>query len=109
MKLDKIEKFIVVIDEHKGGNTMFDVFFDFLIGVVNDAKKSLKKLGRIQRIIAVIFYCVEVITLLIIAMLTVDDYQITKEILYLFGLFIFVGVCHVLFNKKYLNSSEVKD
>lgn len=109
MKLDKIEKFIVVIDEHKGGNTMFDVFFDFLIGVVNDAKKSLKKLGRIQRIIAVIFYCVEVITLLIIAMLTIDDYQITKEILYLFGLFIFVGVCHVLFNKKYLNSSEVKD
>lgn len=109
MKLDKIEKFIVVIDEHKGGNTMFDVFFDFLIGVVNDAKKSLKKLGRIQRIIAVIFYCVEEITLLIIAMLTIDDYQITKEILYLFGLFIFVGVCHVLFNKKYLNSSEVKD
>ncbi len=109
MKLDKIEKFIVVIDEHKGGNTMFDVFFDFLIGVVNDAKKSLKKLGRIQRIIAVIFYRVEVITLLIIAMLTIDDYQITKEILYLFGLFIFVGVCHVLFNKKYLNSSEVKD
>ena len=107
--MDKIEKFIVVIDEHKGGNTMFDVFFDFLIGVVNDAKKSLKKLGRIQRIIAVIFYCVEVITLLIIAMLTIDDYQITKEILYLFGLFIFVGVCHVLFNKKYLKSSEVKD
>ena len=107
--MDKIEKFIVVIDEHKGGNTMFDVFFDFLIGVVNDAKKSLKKLGRIQRFIAVIFYCVEVITLLIIAMLTIDDYQITKEILYLFGLFIFVGVCHVLFNKKYLNSSEVKD
>ena len=88
---------------------MFDVFFEFLIGVVNDAKKSLKKLGRIQRIIAVIFYCVEVITLLIIAMLTIDDYQITKEILYLFGLFIFVGVCHVFFNKKYLNSSEVKD
>ena len=99
----------MVIDEHKGGNTMFDVFFDFLIGVVNDAKKSLKKLGRIQRIIAVIFYCVEVITLLIIAMLTIDDYQITREILYLFSLFIFVGVCHVLFNKKYLNSSEVKD
>ena len=107
--MDKIEKFIVVIDEDKGGNTMFDVFVDFLIGAVNDAKKSLKKLGRIQRIIAVIFYCVEVITLLIIAMLTIDDYQITKEILYLFGLFIFVGVCHVLFNKKYLNSSEVKD
>lgn len=109
MKLDKIEKFIVVIDEHKGGNTMFDVFFDFLIGVVNDAKKSLKKLGRIQRIIAVIFYCVEVITLLIIAMLTIDDYQITREILYLFSLFIFVGLCHILFNKKYLNNSEVKD
>lgn len=66
----------MVIDEHKGGNTMFDVFFDFLIGVVNDAKKSLKKLGRIQRIIAVIFYCVEVITLLIIAMLTIDDYKL---------------------------------
>lgn len=107
--MDKIEKFIVVIDEHKGGNTMFDVFFDFLIGVVNDAKKSLKKLGRIQRIIAVIFYCVEVITLLIIAMLTIDDYQITREILYLFSLFIFVGLCHILFNKKYLNNSEVKD
>ncbi|MEZ7742045.1 hypothetical protein O3884_02140 [Gemella sp. 20925_1_85] len=88
---------------------MFDVFFDFLIGVVDDAKKSLKKLGRIQRIIAVIFYCVEVITLLIIAMLTIDDYQITREILYLFGLFIIVGLCHILFNKKYLNSSEVKD
>lgn len=88
---------------------MFDVFFDFLIGVVNDAKKSLKKLGRIQRIIAVIFYCVEVITLLIIAMLTIDDYQITREILYLFSLFIFVGLCHILFNKKYLNNSEVKD
>ena len=99
----------MVIDEHKGGNTMFDVFFDFLIGVVNDAKKSLKKLGRIQRIIAVIFYCVEVITLLIIAMLTIDDYQITKEILYLFGLFIFVSICHILFYKKYLNNSEVKD
>ena len=99
----------MVIDEHKGGNTMFDVFFDFLIGVVNDAKKSLKKLGRIQRIIAVIFYCVEVITLLIIAMLTIDDYQITREILYLFSLLIFVGLCHILFNKKYLNNSEVKD
>ena len=88
---------------------MFDVFFDFLIGVVNDAKKSLKKLGRIQRIIAVIFYCVEVITLLIIAMLTIDDYQITRKILYLFGLFIFVGLCHILFYKKYLNNSEVKE
>lgn len=30
---------------------MFDVFFDFLIGVVDDAKKSLKKLNRIQRIL----------------------------------------------------------
>ena len=88
---------------------MFEVFFDFLIGVVNDAKKSLKKLGRIQRIIAVIFYCVEVISLLIIAMLTIDDYQITREILYLFGLFIFVSICHILFYKKYLNNSEVKD
>ena len=88
---------------------MFDVFFDFLIGVVDDAKKSLKKLNKIQRIIAVIFYCVEVITLLIIAMLTIDDYQITREILYLFSLFIFVGLCHVLFYKKYLNNSEVKD
>ena len=88
---------------------MFDVFFEFLIGVVNDAKKSLKKLNRIQKIIAVIFYCVELLTLLIIAMLTIDDYQITKEILYLFSLFIFVGLCHILFNKKYLNSGEVKD
>ena len=95
--------------EVKGGKTVFDLFFDFLIGVVDDAKKSLKKLGRIQRIIAVVFYCVEVITLFIIAMLTIDDYQITKEILYLFGLFIFVGLCHILFNKTYLNSSEVKD
>jgi hypothetical protein len=88
---------------------MFDVFFEFLIGVVNDAKKSLKKLNRIQKIIAVIFYCVELLTLLIIAMLTIDDYQITKEILYLFGLFIFVGLCHILFNKKYLKDSKVKD
>lgn len=88
---------------------MFDVFFYFLIGVVDDAKKSLKKLNKIQRIIAVIFYCVKVITLLIIAMLTIDDYQITREILYLFGLFIFVGLCHVLFNKKYLNNSKMKD
>ena len=109
MKLDKIEKFFISIDKHKGGKTMFDVFFDFLIGVVNDAKNSLKKLNRIQKIIAVIFYCVEVITLLIIAMLTIDDYQITREILYLFGLFIFVGLCHILFNKKYLNNSEVKE
>ena len=88
---------------------MFEVFFDFLIGVVNDAKNSLKKLNRIQKIIAVIFYCVELLTLLIIAMLTIDDYQITKEILYLFGLFIFVGLCHILFNKKYLKDSKVKD
>ena len=88
---------------------MFDVFFDFLIGVIDDAKKSLKKLNKIQRIIAVIFYCVEVITLLIIAMLTIDDYQITREILYLFGLFIFVSICHILFYKKYLNNSEVKE
>ena len=95
--------------EVKGGKTVFDLFFDFLIGVVDDAKKSLKKLGRIQRIIAVVFYCVEVITLFIIAMLTIDDYQITKEILYLFGLFIFVGLCHILFNKKYLKDSKVKD
>lgn len=88
---------------------MFDVFFDFLIGVVENAKISLKKLNRIQRIIAVIFYCAELITLLIIAMLTIDDYKITREILYLFGLFIFVGLCHILFYKKYLNSSEVKE
>ena len=88
---------------------MFDVFFDFLIGVVDDAKKSLKKLNKIQRIIAVIFYCVEVIILLIITMLTIDDYQITREILYLFGFFIFVWLCHILFNKKYLNNSKVKD
>lgn len=88
---------------------MFDVFFEFLIGVVNDAKKSLKKLNRIQKIIAVIFYCVELLTLLIIAMLTIEDYQITKEILYLFGLFIFVGLCHILFNKKNLKDSKVKD
>lgn len=88
---------------------MFDVFFDFLIGVVENAKISLKNLSRIQKIIAVIFYCVEVITLLIIAILTIDDYQITRNILYLFGLFILVGLCHILFNKKYLNSGEVKD
>ena len=88
---------------------MHSVFFDFLIGVVENAKISLKNLSRIQKIIAVIFYCVEVITLLIIAMLTIDDYQITRNILYLFGLFILVGLCHILFNKKYLNSGEVKD
>lgn len=88
---------------------MFDVFFEFLIGVVNDAKKSLKKLNGIQRIIAVVFYSVEVITLLVIALLTIDDYQITREILYLFSLFIFVGLCHILFYKKCLNNSKVKD
>ena len=85
---------------------MFDVLLDFLIGVVGDAKKSLKKLNRVHRIIAVIFYCVEVISLLIIAMLTIDDYQITREILYLFGLFIFVGLCHTLFYKKYLERNK---
>lgn len=99
----------MIIDEHKGEKTMFDVFFDFLIGVVDDAKKSLKKLNRIQRIIAVIFYCIELIILLFIALLTINDYQITKEILYLFGLFIFVSICHILFNRKYLNNSEVED
>ena len=88
---------------------MFDVFFDFLIGVVENARVSLKKLNRIQRIIAVIFYCVEVITVLVIAFLTVDEYRVTREILYLFGLFIFVSICHILFYKKYLNNSEVKD
>ena len=88
---------------------MFDVFFDFLIGIVENARVSLKKLNRIQRIIAVIFYCIELIILLFIALLTIDDYQITREILYLFGLFIFVSACHIIFNKKYLNKSEVKD
>lgn len=88
---------------------MFDVFFDFLIGVVDDAKKSLKKLNRIQRIIAVIFYCIELIVLLFIALLTIDDYQITREILYLFGLFIFVGLCHMLFYKKYLERNKNLD
>ena len=88
---------------------MFDVFFDFLIGIVENAKISLKNLSRIQRIIAVIFYCVEIITLLIIAMLTIDEYQITKEILYIFGLFIFVSISHILFYKKYLNNSELRD
>lgn len=88
---------------------MFDVFFDYLIGIVGDAKKSLKKLDRIHRIIAITFYCVEVITLLGIAILTIDDYQITKSLLYLFGLFIFVSACHILFNNEYLNKSEVKD
>ena len=85
---------------------MFDVFFDFLIGVVDDAKKLLKKFNRIQRIIAVVFYCIELIILLFIALLTIDDYQITREILYLFGLFIFVGLCHMLFYKKYLERNK---
>ncbi|WP_314406218.1 hypothetical protein [uncultured Gemella sp.] len=93
----------------KGEKMMFDVFFDFLIGVLDDAKKSLKKLNKIHRIIAVIFYCVEVITLLIIAMLTIDDYQITRGILYLFGLFIFVSLCHILFYKKYLDRNKNLD
>ena len=84
-------------------------FFDFLVGSVENVKIALKNLNRIQRIIAVIFYCVEVITLLIITMLTIDDYQITREILYLFGLFIFVSLCHILFYKKYLNNSEVEN
>ena len=101
--------FLGSIDEHKGGKIMFDVFFDFLIGVVENARVSLKNLNRIQKIIVVIMYCIEVIILLVIAFLTIDEYRITREILYLFGLFIFVGLCHILFNKKYLNSSEVKD
>ena len=88
---------------------MFDVFFDFLIGVVDDAKKSLKKLNRIQRIIAVVFYCIELIILLFIALLTIDDYQITREILYLFGLFIFVSISHILFNRKYLDRNKNLD
>ena len=88
---------------------MFDVFFDFLIGIIENARVSLKNLNRIQKIIAVILYCIEVIILLVIAFLTIDEYRITREILYLFGLFIFVGLCHILFNKKYLNNSEVKE
>ena len=76
----------------KGEETMFDVFFDFLVRSVENVKIILKNLNRIQRIIAVIFYCVEVIPLLIITMLTIDDYQITREVLYLFGLFIFVSL-----------------
>ena len=88
---------------------MFDVFFDFLIGIIENARVSLKNLNRIQRIIAGILYCVEVIILLVIAFLTVDEYRITREILYLFGLFIFVSICHILFYKKYFNNSEVKE
>ena len=101
--------FLGSIDEHKGGKIMFDVFFDFLIGVVENARVSLKNLNRIQKIIVVIMYCIEVIILLVIAFLTIDEYRITREILYLFGLFIFVGLCHILFYKKYLNNSKVKD
>ena len=88
---------------------MFDVFFDFLIGIIENARVSLKNLNRIQRIIAGVLYCIEVIILLVIVFLTVDEYRTTREILYLFGLFIFVGLCHILFNKKYLNNSEVKE
>ena len=88
---------------------MFDVFFDFLIGIIENARVSLKNLNRIQKIIVVIMYCIEVIILLVIAFLTIDEYRITREILYLFGLFIFVSICHILFYKKYLNNSEVKD
>ena len=85
---------------------MFDVFFDFLIGIVKNARVSLKNLNRIQRIIAVILHCIEVIILFVIALLTIDDYQITREILYLFGLFIFVSLCHILFYKKYLDRNK---
>ena len=85
---------------------MFDVFFDFLIGIIENARVSLKNLNRIQRIIAVIFYCIELIILLFIALLTINDYQITREILYLFGLFIFVSICHILFYKKYLERNK---
>ena len=88
---------------------MFDVFFDFLIGIIENARVSLKNLNRIQKIIAGVLYCIEVIILLVIVFLTVDEYRITREILYLFGLFIFVSICHILFYKKYLNNSEVKE
>ena len=101
--------FLWSLDEHKGGKIMFDVFFDFLIGVVENARVSLKNLNRIQKIIVVIMYCIEVIILLVIAFLTIDEYRITREILYLFGLFIFVSLCHILFYKKYLNNSEVEN
>ncbi len=46
---------------------MFDVFFDFLIGIIENARVSLKNLNRIQRIIAGVLYCIEVIILLVIA------------------------------------------
>ena len=52
--------FLGSIDEHKGGKIMFDVFFDFLIGVVENARVSLKNLNRIQKIIVVILYCITV-------------------------------------------------
>ena len=109
LKLDKIEKFLRSIDEHKGGKSMFDVFFDFLIGIIDNAKISLKNLNRIQRIIAMILYCIEMISLLVIALLTIDEYRITSKILYFFGLFIFVSICHILLNIKYLNNSDIKD
>ena len=38
-----MNKFQVFIEENKGEEMMFDVFFDYLIGIVGDAKKSLKK------------------------------------------------------------------
>ena len=88
---------------------MFDVFFDFLIGIIENSRVSLKNMNRIQRIMAGVLYCIEVIILLVIAFLTIDEYRITREILYLFGLLIFVGLCHILFYKKYLNNSEVKE
>ena len=56
-----------------------------------------------------ILYCIEVISLLLIALLTIDEYRIKREILYFFGLFIFVSICHILLNIKYLNNSDIKD
>ena len=56
-----------------------------------------------------ILYCIEVISLLLIALLTIDEYRITREILYFLGLFIFVSICHILLNIKYLNNSDIKD
>ena len=44
----------------KGEETMFEVFLDFLIGVVENARVSLKNLNRIQKIIVVILYCITV-------------------------------------------------
>ena len=101
--------FLWSLDEHKGGKIMFDVFFDFLIGVVENARVSLKNLNRIQKIIVVIMYCIEVIILLVIAFLMIDEYRITREILYLFGLFMFVSIFYILLNRKYLNNSKVKE